>query len=75
LPEPVAVEEPPPEWAGLQAWADQIHPPFDLEPDECPPPGQKADIPKIQAARRVKKLQKVESRRAAKRRKAKEILG
>jgi hypothetical protein len=45
------------------------HPPFDLEPDEFPPSGQKADIPKIIRTRKEKQIAKAEDRRQAKRRK------
>ena len=43
-------------------------PPFDLDPDEVPPPGQKADLPAILTARRQKRLRKAEARREAERR-------
>ena len=53
-----------------EGWTpDQIHPPFDLEPDEYPGPGQSADIPKIVQSRKDKKLARAESRREARRRK------
>jgi hypothetical protein len=45
-----------------------LHPPFDLEPDEFPAPGESADIPMILANRLSKKLQKAEDRRIARRR-------
>ncbi len=44
-----------------------LHAPFDLEPDEIPPPGQKADFPAILAARHDRKLRKAEARRQARR--------
>jgi hypothetical protein len=69
LPEPTPVKEPEPEWVLEQALRGDIHPPFDLEPHEAPPPGEKADIPKILANRREKKLLKEETRRDARRRK------
>ena len=43
-------------------------PPFDLTPDESPPPGQKADVPMILASRKQKRLRKAEARREAERR-------
>ena len=46
-----------------------LHPPFDLEPDEFPPPGQKADIPAVLKSRKQKRIAKAEKRREAKRRK------
>jgi hypothetical protein len=48
---------------------NSIQPPFCLEPDEYPEPGQNADIPAILQARKVKRLHKAEARREAKRRK------
>ncbi len=50
-----------------------LHPPFDLEPDEIPPPGQKPDIPQILLARREKQLRKAEARREARRRKLEDL--
>ena len=44
-------------------------PPFDLDPDEVPPTGQKPDLPVILQARRIKRLAKAEARRQVKRRK------
>ena len=46
-----------------------LHPPFDLEPDEYPPPGQRPDIPAILKSRKQKRLAQAESRREARRRK------
>jgi hypothetical protein len=45
------------------------NPPFDLEPDEVPAPGEILDLPAILASRREKKLQKAEARRESRRRK------
>ena len=45
------------------------NPPFDLEPDEIPAPGEVIDLPEILASRREKKLRKAESRRESRRRK------
>ena len=53
--------------------AGSLVPPFDLEPDEYPEPGQVADIPKILASRREKKVAKAESRREARRRKLEKL--
>jgi hypothetical protein len=72
--EPTPVQEPPGDWVA-ENLAKQIHPPFDLEPDEFPPPGQKANIPAIEESRRQKKLKKAEERRDARRRKAEKLLG
>ncbi len=58
--------EPKPETTPGQRFAS--HPPFDLEPDEYPAPGEEVDIPMIVANRRKKKLQKDEARRVARRR-------
>jgi hypothetical protein len=51
----------------------EIHPPFDLTPDEFPEPGELPDIPKIIANRRDKKLRKAEARRDAKRRRVERL--
>jgi hypothetical protein len=74
LPEPTSVQEPPPEWAGKKARVDAIHAPFELEPDEIPPIGQRPDYDKILSDRQLKKLRKAENRREAERRKAKKLL-
>ena len=64
-PEPKSADE-----IAAEGWTpDMIHPPFDLEPDEFPEPGQVADIPAILASRQQKRLAKAESRRDARRRK------
>ena len=44
-------------------------PPFDLEEDEMPAPGEAVNIPAIVASRREKKIQKAEARRDSRRRK------
>ena len=49
------------------------HPPFDLEPHEFPPPGQKPDIPAILSARLIKKMEKADARREARRRKVERL--
>jgi hypothetical protein len=46
-----------------------MHPPFDLEPDEVPPRGERLDVPAVLSARRQKKLEKADARRDARRRK------
>ena len=48
-------------------------PPFDLTPDEFPPPGQRADLPAILVSRKHKRLQKAEARHDARRRKLEKI--
>jgi hypothetical protein len=67
----VAQPEPPTEdEIAAEGWTpDQISPPFDLEPEEFPEPGQTADIPKILRSRKQKRAAQAESRREAKRRK------
>jgi hypothetical protein len=49
------------------------NPPFDLEADEIPAPGEAVDLPAIVSARREKALQKAEARREARRRKLERI--
>lgn len=67
LPAMVKIEEPkPPEGP---VWLKSPHPPFDLEPEEVPAPGEVADYPKILDNRHEKQLRKVASRREARRRK------
>ena len=64
-PEPKSADE-----VAAEGWTPSlIHPPFDLEPDECPEPGQDPDIPAILRSRKTKRLIKAEGRRDAKRRK------
>jgi hypothetical protein len=46
-----------------------VHPPFDLTPDEFPEPGEWPDIPRIIANRQEKKIRKAEARRDSRRRK------
>jgi hypothetical protein len=46
-----------------------VNPPIDLEEDEIPAPGERADIPAILASRLEKKLKKAEARRDSRRRK------
>ena len=67
LPPLATIEQPKPEEpkSGLKT----VHPPFDLEPDEVPAPGETADYPKILSDRREKSLRKAASRREARRRK------
>ena len=73
--EPVPKPEPPneDEKAAAAHPSTSPHPPFDLEPDEFPEPGQRPDIPAILKSRREKKLKKAESRREAKRRKVERL--
>ena len=64
-PAPEPEPEPPKE-----AWqAVPPHPPFDLEADEIPAPGEVVDFPAVLASRRERKFQKAEARREARRRK------
>jgi hypothetical protein len=52
-----------------EAWqAVPPNPPFDLEADEVPAPGEVIDLPTILASRREKRLQKAEARRESRRR-------
>ena len=75
LPQPTPVQEPAPEWATRKPRVEMHHAPFELEPDEIPPIGEKADFPRIKSERRLKQLKKVQGRRDAERRKAKKLLG
>ncbi len=73
-PAPVPVEAPAPAATLMpkpfEVWmAKPPHPPFDLEPDEIPAPGEEIDIPAIIAARREKGAKKAEAHRQARRRK------
>ncbi len=72
-PAPVPATDPTPGPAAEQPkelWQYQPpHPPFDLEPDELPAPGQEVDIPAIVAARRLKAADRAEVNRRARRRK------
>jgi hypothetical protein len=64
-PAPVPEPEKPKEFWQVQP----PNPPFDLEADEVPAPGEILDLPAILASRREKKLQKAEARRESRRRK------
>jgi hypothetical protein len=74
-PEPTPEPEPEPTPEPYNFEANGFHPPFDLEPHEFPEPGQNADIPKIIADRKEKKLKKAAERREARRRKLDRRLG
>ncbi len=74
LPEPIPVQDPPPEWASKKTWEELHHAPFELEPDEIPPIGEKPDFPRIKSERRLKRLKEAQDRREDKRRKAKKLL-
>ena len=64
-PEPKSADE-----IAAEGWTpEMISPPFDLEPEEFPEPGQTADIPKILQSRKEKRAAKAESRRDSRRRK------
>ena len=53
-----------------EAWQFKpTNPPFDLEPEEVPAPGEVADIPAILSSRRERKSRKAEARRESRRRK------
>ena len=75
LPEPEPLPEPTPAPKSAdeklaEGWKpEMIHPPFELEPEEYPEPGQVADVPAILESRKQKKLAKAESRRESRRRK------
>ena len=70
-PEPISKPEPKSaDEVAAEGWTPElIHPPFDLEPDEFPEPGQSADIPAILRSREVKRRARAEARRDARRRK------
>lgn len=68
-PAPAPAPEAAPPARPLEAWQCQPpHPPFDLEPEECPEPGVEVDLPAILAGRRLKKGKAAEARRQARRR-------
>ena len=75
--EPPPRERPEPKTADEKAWEahdkDSFSPPFCLKEAEAPPPGEKADIPKVLKSRKEKSLAKTESNRAAKRRRAEKL--
>jgi hypothetical protein len=75
--EPAPREKPEAKSADEKAWEahdkNSFSPPFCLNEDEAPPPGQKADIPKVLKSRKEKSLAKAESHRQAKRRKAEKL--
>ena len=52
-----------------------IHPPFCLDDDEIPEPGEKADIPMILSARKHKRLAKARARREARQRRVDRLRG
>jgi hypothetical protein len=70
-PEPVAEPAPRPEpEKPKEFWqVTPPNPPFDLEPDEIPAPGEAVDLPAIVSSRRERKLRKAEASREASRRK------
>ena len=68
-PEPKSADE-----VAAEGWVPaMIHPPFDLEPHEFPPPDGDIDLPKILSDRREKKLRQAEARREAARRKVEKL--
>ena len=75
VPEPEPVAEPTPDWVKKPTdRVDGIHAPFELEPDEIPPPGVPADFEAILADRQLKKRKKVEDLRDQRRRQAGRLL-
>ena len=64
-PAPAQSPEPGPEAGRFPS----LHPPFDLEPHECPPPGEELDVEAVLANRRREEERKAEGRRDARRRK------
>jgi hypothetical protein len=68
-PEPELKPEPKPaDEIAAETWTpEELHPPFDLEPDEIPPIGQNPDIPAIVKARREKRHNKNEAIRQKRR--------
>ena len=69
LPDRLPIPAPEPEPEITAGRFPDIHPPFDLTPEEAPEPGQRADIPRILANRRDQKLRRAEARRDSRRRK------
>jgi hypothetical protein len=70
-PEPRSKDE-----VAAEGWTpSMINPPFDLEPEEAPAPGEEIDLPAILSARREKKLRKAEARRESRRRKVDRLRG
>jgi hypothetical protein len=74
-PEPDLKPEPKmPEEVAAESWTPQdIHPPFDLTPEECPPGLEDPDIPRILQDRREKKFRKTEANRQKRRRKVEKL--
>jgi hypothetical protein len=68
LPTPKPEPRHPDEIAAGADWPDVFSPPFNLEPDEFPPIGERADIPLILKSRKAKRIAKAEARREEKRR-------
>jgi hypothetical protein len=63
-----------PDEVAAENWKPEMgHPPFDLEPDEIPPIGEKPDIPAIIESRREKKLRKAEATRQKRRREVEKL--
>jgi hypothetical protein len=72
-PDPTPEPKPADEVAAENWKPEDLHPPFDLEPEECPEAGEKPDIPAILCARREKRFRKAESRRESRRRKVEKL--
>ena len=74
LPEPLPLPAtPPPAEYEPCPGLKMVHPPFNLEPDEVPAPGEKLDVLQILASRQEKKLKKADARREARRRKIEKL--
>jgi hypothetical protein len=75
--DPEAVPSPDPKTAeerAIEAWKPtDLHPPFDLKPEEIPPIGKNPDIPAIISARHEKKLRKAEALRKKRREKVEKL--
>jgi hypothetical protein len=68
-PEPKSADE-----IAAEGWTPaMLHPPFDLEPEECPEPGKDADIPAILSARKERQFRKDEAKRQSRRKKAEKL--
>jgi hypothetical protein len=75
LPEAEPVAEPKPDWYNPRPYSERLGAPFELEPHEIPPIGQKPDFDAILAARASKKRKKVEDLREDRRPKVRRLLG
>ncbi|WP_435009653.1 hypothetical protein P12x_000909 [Tundrisphaera lichenicola] len=72
--EAVREDPPEPESKPREHWQRKApHPPFCLEPDEIPEPGEELDVPRVLASRLEKRMMKAEARRDARRRKVERL--